>query len=432
MSLAHPTLTLDDVATYVRDHVFGTAERGDVPDDLARSSTGIELEWLTSYCDHRVRVTQQQAEAVIADLVPLPSRSKLTIEPGGQLELSSVRHDTLTDALQAMGNDLYALDRACAERRIELLALGADPVRPPDRILHAPRYAAMERFFDHDGTAGRTMMCNTASIQVNVGLGPAEHTRERWLLANAICPTLISVFANSPFSGGGPSGWQSSRLRAWWTLDPSRSSAPALDGDPIDRWIDYALSARVMFIRQADGHFHPLTDGLTFGRWMVDGHELRAPTIDDFAYHLTTLFPPVRPRGWFEVRTFDALPTPFWQVAVAVTHALLSETEAASAVFDAVAGTQHLWVDAAQLGLGHPRLHRSAQRLMALAIELLEAGGPDPSIAELVASYADRWPSRGRTPADDRLDAWRRDGTLFPARESPVPYGREILSEIEP
>jgi glutamate--cysteine ligase len=130
------------------------------------------------------------------------------------------------------------------------------------------------------------------------------------------------------------------------------------------------------------------------------------------------------------VRIFDALPTPFWQVAVAVTHALLTAPHAHAEVLDAVDGTTQLWVDAAQLGLGHPQLLASAKRLLPIAIELLDDAGHDPAIVELVAGYADRWSSRGRTPADDRLDAWRRDGMLVPERESPVPYGRELARDL--
>ena len=78
------------------------------------------------------------------------------------------------------------------------------------------------------------MMCNTAAIQVNVGLGDARMV-DRWRLANALGPTLIASFANSPFGDGVPSGWQSSRLRAWWPLDPTRSAPVGIDDDPETR-----------------------------------------------------------------------------------------------------------------------------------------------------------------------------------------------------
>ncbi len=429
MPSPRPILTHQTVTTYVADHVFGTASRGEIDDHVARHSVGIELEWLTSYRCADQRVTLAQIEALFADLGALPGGSRLTLEPGGQIELSSARGDTLDQALTAMGTDLFVLDRACAQRRIELIALGADPTREPARILEAPRYEAMEEFFDHDGPAGRAMMCNTASIQLNIGLGPESAMAARWRLAHAISPTLIACFANSPFAGGMPSGWQSTRLRSWWTLDPSRAAPPDLVADPIAAWVDYALDARVMFIAHDDAYL-PVTTGLTFRQWLHDGHELGSPTLDDFAYHLTTLFPPVRPRGWFELRVFDALPTPFWQVAAAVTHALLVDPEAAAAALSVVAGTEDLWVDAAQLGLGHPALGHTAIGLFEIALAALDRRSPDDeAVTDVVANYFDRWVARGRTPADDRLAAWRRDGTLIPPRASPVPYARELVSE---
>src|SRR5690606_20064587 len=177
---------------------------------------------------------------------------------------------------------------------------------------------------------------------------------------------LLATFANSPFAEGGPSGWQSSRQRAWSTIDPSRTAPPPAGGDPAEVWLAYALRARVMLIRGDDGH-RPVTGALPFGRWLTSGHELGWPTLDDFAYHLTTLFPPVRPRGWFELRYLDALPTPFWQVAALLTHTVLTDPAVATEARAAVAGTEALWVDAAQLGLGHPALERSARALFAVA-----------------------------------------------------------------
>jgi glutamate--cysteine ligase len=432
MPAPRPQLTLDDASTYVRDHVFGTASSAPLPDDVARHSVGIELEWLTTLGAATDRLRVEVAEAVVADAAPLPGGSRVTVEPGGQLELSSARFDRLTDVLAATGTDLYLLDRACGRRGVALIALGADPVRSPERVLTAPRYVAMEEFFDAEGRAGRTMMCNTASIQLNIGLGPPGQTAARWELANALCPTLIATFANSPLAEGGPSGWQSTRQRAWWMLDASRAAPPRRGGDPAAAWLDYALAARVMLIRGPGSGGHvPVTGRLPFGRWLAEGHELGWPTLDDFAYHLTTLFPPVRPRGWFELRVLDALPTPFWQVAALLVHTLLTDASIAAEARRAVAGTEDLWVDAAQLGLGHPALARAARALFDLAGDALEHGTDDEPAVAAFAAYRDRWVRRARTPGDDRLDAWRRTGALVPRTGSPFDYAGDLLVELD-
>jgi glutamate--cysteine ligase len=431
MSAPLASLTPAVIDEFVADHVFGTASSPDLDERVARSSVGIELEWLTSYLAHERRPSLDQVRALVADLSPLPQGGRLTIEPGGQLELSSARFDSLDEAIVGTEIDLFALDRECAERRIDLIALGADPLRPPTRILDAPRYDAMEAFFDTDGRFGRTMMCNTASVQINVGLGEPADLDDRWRLANALGPTLSACFANSPFSDGHPSGWQSTRLHAWWHLDPTRATAPGADRNPARCWTEFALQARVMLIHTADGATHPVTDGLTFGRWMVEGHELGWPTLDDFRYHLTTLFPPVRPRGWFEVRYIDALPTPFWHVAAAVIATILDDPAVRAEAWRAIDGTTDLWIDAAQLGLGHPALGASGKAVFAIALEALQQHRADRGYTDAVGTYVERWVSRGRTPADDRLDAWRHDGTLFPRRESPVPFLPQLVGERE-
>jgi ergothioneine biosynthesis glutamate--cysteine ligase EgtA len=406
MTTLRPTLGLSDVGDHVAEHVFGP---GADPDGL-----GVELEWLTSQGGREHRLPVEAATALIDSVGPLPRGSHLTIEPGGQLELSSAPFRTIDAVCDAASTDLAVLDRACDERCVELLALGADPVRPPQRVTLAPRYLAMEQYFDQFGRAGRTMMCNTAAIQVNVGLGAPDDVAARWALANHLGPTLIATFANSPFTDGLPSGWQSSRLRAWWALDPSRSAPVPCDRAPVDQWSAYALDARVMLIRLDDGRCVPVIEPMSFGQWLSDGHELGWPDADDLAYHLTTLFPPVRPKGWLELRMFDALPDPAWKVAVAVAGSLLADPAVADEVEAAVGPTADLWVDAAQLGLGHPDLARSARAVFALARRGLAHAGVSTPLQDLVADYDERWVARGRSPADDRLDAWRIDGDLFP------------------
>jgi len=405
------TLAVELVEAFVADEVFGPSADA--------HGLGVELEWLTSQGQRDRRLPITEATDLIDRLSPLPAGSRLTLEPGGQLELSSVPFRTIDDVCTAAATDLAVLDQACEASDVELIALGADPVRPPERVAVAPRYQAMERYFDHLGRAGRTMMCNTAAIQVNVGLGHPDQMIQRWRLANQLGPTLIACFANSPFAGGLPSGWQSSRLRAWWALDPSRSAPVACDPHPVAAWTTYALDARVMLVDAPGQGFVPMIEPLRFGDWLADGHELGWPTLEDLRYHLTTLFPPVRPKGWLELRMFDALPSPAWQVAVAVTGALLGQPALADQLTGLVAESASLWVDAAQLGLAHPVLGRTAVGVFDLALDALGSAGVDPARCQLVEAYADRWVRRGRSPADDRLDAWRRTGDLFPPAEHP-------------
>ena len=163
-----------------------------------------------------------------------------------------------------------------------------------------------------------------------------------------------------------------------------------------------------MFIRQDDRLYRPLLKPLSFEAWLRDGHELGHPTADDLEYHLTTLFPPVRPRGWLEVRYIDALPDPLWRVAATVVAALLLDERAGATATLGAAGTEDLWLEAARSGMDHPALASAAGACFAAAIAAGERAGADRASLQLTAEYADRYVAKGRCPADDRLmePAW--------------------------
>jgi glutamate--cysteine ligase len=139
-----------------------------------------------------------------------------------------------------------------------------------------------------------------------------------------------------------------------------------------------------MFIRVAEHRYVPLLEPLTAGDWVAHGHPLGWPTPDDIAYHLTTLFPPVRPRGWLELRMIDALPDPWWRVPVAVAAALVDDTEAVAAA-GPVAGR---WWPAARAGLADPQLAGVARVAAARALAGLDRVGADPLTAMLVDQWA--------------------------------------------
>src|SRR5439155_16867414 len=101
------------------------------------------------------------------------------------------------------------------------------------------------------------------------------------------------------------------RLEVWANIDATRT-APVGGTDPGDAWAEYALAAHVMFIRTALDECTPILEALAFGDWVEHGHPLGWPTEADLTEHLTTLFPPVRPRGWLELRTIDALDDSLW------------------------------------------------------------------------------------------------------------------------
>jgi glutamate--cysteine ligase len=283
----------------------------------------------------------------------------------------------------------------------------------------------MERYLDGWGPAGRLMMCSTASVQVNVEAGvhppargrtstvPVQDQAARWELLHAIGPTLVAAFANSARSAGSSTGWKSSRQATWLRLDPARTGVPAARAaesfaETYTRW---ALDAPLMLVRREFGTWDAPA-GVTFRDWLRQGRRIvpdrPAPTLDDLSYHMTTLFPQVRPKGYFEVRYLDAQPEDWWRVPTAVIAALLGDQATADRVRDACAPVEGRWRDAARIGLDDAELARSARVVLPLAANALAAEPVSAHLADEVAAYYERWTVRGRCPADDPPEKFQR------------------------
>ncbi|MBD0418872.1 ergothioneine biosynthesis glutamate--cysteine ligase EgtA [Streptomyces sp. TRM S81-3] len=384
---------------------------------------GVEVEWLVHELRNpRLPVTSRRLEAAYSALRTVPLSSALTVEPGGQLELSSPPATSLMECVATVSADLDAVRAVLRERGLTLVGLGHDPWHAPRRFLRRPRYDAMEACLDRTGPAGRAMMCTSASVQVCVDAGyeepgPLGHVR-RWWLAHHLGAVLVASFANSPLAGGLPTGWRSTRQLRWTQIGAARAGGPPLDTDPRGTWARHVLDAPVMCVRR-DGGPWDVPDGLTFRRW-TRSRTPRAPTGDDLDYHLTTLFPPVRPRGHLELRMIDAQPgDDGWIVPLAVTAALFDDPEATETAYrcvkplaertlDLPAPHNPLWRDAARHGLADRELRDAAVVCFTAALAALPRLGATADVTAAVSAYLDRYVFRGRCPADDLLD--RPDG----------------------
>ncbi len=363
---------------------------------------GLEME---AHCfdpvDPHRRPSWDEISEVLALLPPLPGGSRVTVEPGGAVELSGPP-DCIVAAIGAMHADQTVLRSAFGDAGLGLVSLGADPLRPPKRVNPGPRYRAMEQFFgaSESGAAGAAMMTSTASVQVNLDAGPQAGWAARVRLAHALGPTMIAIAANSPLLGGEFTGWVSTRQHVWGQMDSARCG-PVLGAsgeDPGTDWARYALKAPVMLVHNPDAV--PLTHWVPFADW-ADGRVLlgnRRPTLGDLDYHLTTLFPPVRPRQWLEIRYLDSLPDAFWPAVVFTLVALLDDPVAADLAADAVEPVATAWDVAAQAGLRDRRLFDAANRCVAVAAERAPA--------ELTAGMEllVRTVEQGRSPGDDFAD----------------------------
>ena len=363
----------------------------------------MELEWFTTPSERPADVAT--LERLLARVEPLPGGSSLTFEPGGQVELSSSRFDTCAQACTAVAADTAVVERELALHSVGLFASGTDPARPLGLLTEKPRYVAMRRYFDEFGPAAGRMMCGSAAIHVNLDAGDDIEGRARWHAAHVVGPALVAAFANSPSVEGSLTGWKSSRFEAWKELDGTRTAPVEGEKDPAASWADYVLDARVMFIRRPEARedvYEPVLGHFTFRDWITQGHDLGYPDEDDLEYHETTLFPPVRPRGWVELRMIDMLPDPWWRAAVAVTTAVVCDPRARAAAIEACTPTISMWETAARRGLDEPVIRTAAEGCFDAALEALGRIGCGPEATDVVAAYADRYVYRGLCPADEQ------------------------------
>lgn len=398
-------LTISDVY----EHVAGVCFKNGPP-----GTVGVETEWLIVDPGDPARyVAPGRVRGLLEPGGALPSGSRITYEPGGQLELSSAPQPGLSALHEALETDLAEVRTRLGADGLVLQGHGVDPVRAPLLQTTDERYRCMSDFFETHSAdvayGGLSMMCTTASVQVcvDVGLDRADAVA-RWRLTHLLGPVLVAAFANSPVRAGRRTGLKSTRQAIWSALDPGRTSAPVGD-DPARAWADYALDAKVMMLRGADGRWTP-DPGMTFREWIMKG----APTLADFDYHLSTLFPPVRPRGWLELRMIDALPERYWPVPAAVVVALLDDPKAAGLAAEAAEPVAGRWRTAAVHGLADPELARAARRCFAAARPALIRLGAD-RLLPIFDDYYTRYVERGRCPADDTPHA--EGATQAPCRE---------------
>jgi glutamate--cysteine ligase len=314
-------------------------------------------------------------------------------------------------AIAALAEDDAALRPALAGAGLGLVATGTDPVRGPVRIHPGDRYAAMAAYFASAGYSAdaATMMCSSASLQINVEAGPEPGWAERVAQIHRLSPALLALSASSPMVRGKSRGVRSERAAMWQRLDPSRCSPFVGRGDPAGAWASFALAAPVMLLRDpATGRRGPVRERIPLVSWLTGERPLggRRPTLADLDLHATTLFPPLRLRGFLELRLLDAVPARYWPGLAALTVAVLDDPVAADRAAEAVEPTLRRTADAARLGIADPQLGAAARGVVQAAL---------PGVPEPLRPAVEEWATlldSGRTPADLVLERARRDGPL--------------------
>jgi L-histidine N-alpha-methyltransferase len=333
----------------------------------------------------------------------------VTLEPGGQLEFSTPAYSRPRDLIDHIQQFAAMLADSAASHGLELHFVGIDPVHPLDQTalqLTAERYQQMDAYFgatssgggsqgsrDPQGSrgshaspaslAGRRMMRQTAATQISVD--PANDPVLTWDVLNRATPVLTALFANSRCYAGHDTGYASYRAATWGELDPTRTGAVA---DP---------AAYGVFARRA----RTISDSPLFRPF----EEIPGTTPDEWETHLTTLFPDVRPRGFYEIRCIDAIPPQFIAAPVLIAAAIaFDETmlRACAALLPAVDPGRS--ARAAREGLGDPELAALANELVRLTVAACERGGErfgGPEDIEALLRWRDLSLAAGGAPLQD-------------------------------
>lgn len=327
----------------------------------------------------------------------LPDGGIISYEPGGQIELSAAAFGSASALVRSLRGTVLPLAAAARGEGIELLSVGVEPrngIEDVDLQLPGKRYVRLTRFLESIGTGGTRMMRQTASMQVSVDLG--AEPLFAWRVLNAMAPYVTAIFANSPIYRGEPTGHRSWRARIWRELDGGRTGCFAC-ADPVSEYLDFALAAPAILLGD-EGAAQPLAE------WNARG----CVGPDEWRAHLTTLFPEVRPKGFAEVRSADAVAPEWYAAPLVLLAGIVYHPPTLRAAADLLGAPQPDLLHAAgRDGLADPRIAAVARDLADLSMAgaaALPAFFDGDTLDEAAAFFA-RYTRAARSPADDTLDA---------------------------
>src|SRR5579862_6905309 len=238
----------------------------------------------------------------------------ISLEPGGQFELSGAQFETVHQTARELTAHLAQVCEVAQPLRIGFLGIGMTPdwARADMPRMPKGRYRIMTAYMPKVGKLGLDMMYRTCTVQANLDFSSEADMVKKLRVALALQPVTTAMFANSPFTEGKPNGFLSFRSEIWRDTDPDRSGMLpwAFEaGMGYERWVDYALDVPMYFVKRGDSYID--VAGKSF-RDLLAGKLAELPgeraTISDWANHLSTIFPEVRLKRYLEVRGADGGP----------------------------------------------------------------------------------------------------------------------------
>ena len=354
-----------------------------------------------------------------------PKGGAVSLEPGGQLELSGAPLETVHQTQEELRQHLVEAGEVGRDLGIGFLGLGFSPkwTLAETPVMPKERYRIMARYMPKRGKRGLDMMFRTSTVQVNMDFGSEADMVEKLRVGLALQPVATALFANSPFTEGRPNGFQSYRADVWRDTDPDRTGLLPFafeQGMGFERYVDYALDVPMYFVYR-DGRYIDVA-GCSFRDFLAG--KLAAlpgvrPTLDDWADHLTTLFPDVRLKRFLEMRGADAGSFAQLVALPALWAGLIYDQAALDGAADLIsdwteAERQALRDAVPRLGLKTPfrgrTLHAVARDVVNLALDGLERRGrldrngddERKALTPLVETVEE-----GLTPADRLLADYR-------------------------
>jgi glutamate--cysteine ligase len=360
-------------------------------------------------------------------------KAAITLEPGGQLELSGELCDSVHCARVEFDEHIGQIVTIGDELDIAFLGLGMQPISRVSEFELVPkrRYGIMWPHMARVGTLGQRMMTQTATVQANLDYASEADAMHKMRVGMGITPLITAMFANSPLCDGDLNGYKSFRGHIWTDTDPARCGLLPFVFNPsagFDNYVDYALDVPMYFIVR-DGEWFDMT-AFTFRQFWTNGYRGYRATLADWSAHLTTLFPEVRLKGYIELRGADSQAPELMLAVPALAKGIFYESDCLSAAWDLVKS----WSWDERLALYHA-VHRQAlqarirrielaeiaRELVAIAVEGLhrqrglDTAGRDEA---LYLEQLEHQVKRGRCPADALIEKWSGE------------YGRDIARLI--
>ena len=318
-------------------------------------------------------------------MLTLPDGCSVTLEPGGQLELSGAPVETIHQTCDEVHTHLAQVREVANELGVGFLGLGFHPRARREDFTWMPkaRYEIMRQYMPSVGQHGVDMMIRTCTVQVNLDYSSEADMVKKFRVSLALQPLATALFANSPFTEGKPNGFLSYRSKVWTDTDPNRSGMLPFvfeSGMGFERWVDYMLDVPMYFVRRdhryIDAAGQSFRDFLAGKLPALPGHK---PSIEDWEDHLTTVFPEVRLKKFLEMRGADGGPWARLCALPAFWVGLLYDSAALDAAWDLVANwgasdREQLRQEVPKLGLGAEICGRKLQTIAAEVMEITTSG----------------------------------------------------------